>query len=40
MFMKIEDLLNDVKEEVDSESFENLLEDMGFPKNYKLLDEI
>ena len=40
MFVKIEDLLNDVKEEVDSESFENLLEDMGFPKNYKLLDEI
>lgn len=40
MFIKIEDLLNDVKEEVDSESFENLLEDMGFPKNYKLLDEI
>lgn len=40
MFIKIENLLSDVKEEVDSESFENLLEDMGFPRNYKLLDEI
>ena len=40
MFIKIENLLSDVKKEVDSESFENLLEDMGFPKNYKLLDEI
>lgn len=40
MFIKIENLLNDVREEIDDKSFNNLLNTMGFPENYKLLDEI
>lgn len=40
MFIKIENILYKVKNELDNESFEHLLEYMGFPKNYNELDSI
>ena len=40
MFIKIERLLSNVKKELDSLSYENLLEVMGFPTNYDLLNGI
>lgn len=38
MFIKIENILSDVREELDELSFKNLLKSMGFPSNYNMLD--
>ena len=38
--LKIENMLSDVKQELDARSYQNLLESMGFPKNYDKLNEI
>ncbi len=40
MFVKIEKMLNDVKKDLDTQSYQNLLEFMGFPLNYGMLNEI
>ncbi len=40
MFIKIENMLSDVKKELDLQSYQNLLEFMGFPLNYGMLNEI
>ena len=40
MYIKIENILSDVKEELDEISFKNLLNCMGFPTNYHLLDSL
>ena len=40
MFIKIENILSKVKNELDSKSFNNLLEHMGLPTNYNELDTI
>ena len=40
MFIKIERLLGNVKNELDGLSYENLLRVMGFPKNYDLLNSL
>lgn len=34
------EIINEVKEELDNESFENLLEEMGIPKNYFMISKI
>lgn len=40
MFIKIENILSDVREELDELSFKNLLKSMGFPSNYNMLDSL
>ena len=40
MFIKIENILSDVREELDVLSFKNLLKSMGFPSNYNMLDSL
>ena len=40
MFIKIEKMLADVKQELDYSSYQNLLKFMGFPANYGMLNEI
>ena len=40
LFVKIEEMLDEVKQELDSASYQNLLEFMGFPSTYKKLDEL
>ena len=37
LFIQIENLLKEIKEEIDELSYNNLMKTMGFPKNYKLL---
>lgn len=40
LYTKIEEMLNEVKLELDSKSYKNLLEFMGFPESYEKLDEL
>ena len=40
MYIEIEKILSDVKQELDSQSYQNLLEFMGFPTNYDKLIQI
>lgn len=40
MFIKIENILSDVREELDELSFKNLLKSIGFPSNYNMLDSL
>lgn len=40
MFIKIENILSDVREELDELSFKNLQKSMGFPSNYNMLDSL
>ena len=40
MFIKIERLLEHLKREIDNDSYQNLLEIMGFPNNYGELNSI
>lgn len=37
---ELEEIINDVKEELDSKSFENFMEEMGIPLNYTELKEL
>ena len=40
LVIELIDMLDEIKEELDSESFENLLEEMGVPKDYKKILEL
>ena len=40
MYIKIENILQEAKEELDEISFKNLLNCMGFPTNYPILDSL
>ncbi|MBQ9298323.1 MAG: Abi family protein [Clostridia bacterium] len=40
MYNKIKELINEVKAELDNLSYQNLLNSMGFPENYELLDTL
>lgn len=40
MYIKVENILKDAKEDLDEISFKNLLNCMGFPTNYPILDSL